>query len=150
MKFALTIDPKDQAAASYIGEVRAELVKQILLAEKRGIKRSDIAKKMDVDRSQVTRILNGEANLTLRSVALLSWAIGMVPKEFELQSIAKLNEPKVRVETDWGAHEYEVLKELVEMTMCAQPRSFEPTVFDASEFNVSNAFYSNDQVANFS
>lgn len=85
MSYELKISEKDRAAGRFIGAVR----KALLLAaldekEASGITQHSIAKKLDVNRSVINRLLRGDANLTLRSVGELAWALGRRPS-FELR-----------------------------------------------------------------
>ncbi len=77
MFFELDIDPKESAVGRFIGSVRKTLLR-VALAEKEnnGVTQQSIAKKLSVNRSVVNRFLKGEANLTLRSVAEIAWALG--------------------------------------------------------------------------
>jgi plasmid maintenance system antidote protein VapI len=77
MSFELDISPKDRAAARFIGAVRKALMKATLSTEGVGVTQQSIAEKLGVNRSVVNRMLKGEANLTLRSVAEIAWALGM-------------------------------------------------------------------------
>lgn len=73
MSFALRLDPKKRAAGRFIGRVRDELLKAFVEAkEERGLTQKGLADEWGVDSARVSRILNGEENLTLRSVAELA------------------------------------------------------------------------------
>lgn len=80
MSYELKIDPKDRAAGRFIGTVRKQLI-TAALDEKRetGITQSAVAAKLGVARSVISRLLRGEANLTLRTVAEIAWALGWEP-----------------------------------------------------------------------
>lgn len=80
MSFKLTINPKDQAAGRFIGSVRRALAEAVQNAKsKQGLAQSDIAQKLEINRSVINRILNGDKNLTLRSLAEIAWALDLQP-----------------------------------------------------------------------
>jgi predicted XRE-type DNA-binding protein len=80
MSFQLNLSPKDRAAAKFIGRVRMSLLKALVHEKKKsGITQQAVASKMGVNRSVVNRLIKGEANLTLRSLAEIAWAIGWEP-----------------------------------------------------------------------
>jgi plasmid maintenance system antidote protein VapI len=87
MFFELDIDPKESAVGRFIGSVRKVLLR-VALAEKESnaVTQQSIANKLGVNRSVVNRLLKGEANLTLRSVAEIAWALGY-RAEITLQKI---------------------------------------------------------------
>ena len=70
-----TLSPPDLKAARLIGEVREQLQLAYLeeLADRR-LKKSDIARLLNIHRSVISRLLNGKAALDLKSIAYLSWA----------------------------------------------------------------------------
>ena len=80
MTFALRIDPKKRAAGRFIGQVRDVLIQAVLSAEKDGVNRAEIARRINCNRSRITRQLRGTSDLTLRSIAEIAWAIGMKPE----------------------------------------------------------------------
>lgn len=84
MSFKLQMSPRDKASARFIAAVQKAIV-EIALAEKEKTKitQQEIAKRLGVNRSVINRMLKGEANLTLRSVAEFAWALGYTPS-FEL------------------------------------------------------------------
>ena len=85
MSFELKISPKDRAAGRFIGTVRKALIKAALDEKDRsGITQQAIAQKLNVNRSVVNRLLRGDSNLTLRSVAEIAWALELKPV-FELE-----------------------------------------------------------------
>lgn len=78
MSFELDISPKERSAARFIGSVRKTLMRAAFSEkETAGITQQSIATKLGVNRSVINRMLKGDANLTLRSVAEISWALGM-------------------------------------------------------------------------
>lgn len=73
MSFALRLSPTKRAAGRFIGRVRDELLKAFLDAkDERGLTQKALADELGVDSARISRILNGEENLTLRSVAELA------------------------------------------------------------------------------
>lgn len=80
MSFKLQISPKDRASARFIASVQRAIV-EIALAERENsqITQQEIANRLGVNRSVINRILKGETNLTLRSVAEVAWALGYSP-----------------------------------------------------------------------
>ena len=81
MSFELKISARDRMAGRFIGAVRkALLVAALEEKERSGVTQQSIAAKLGINRSVINRLLRGEANLTLRSVAELAWALGRVPR----------------------------------------------------------------------
>jgi ribosome-binding protein aMBF1 (putative translation factor) len=74
--FRLDIGARARQAGRFLGRVRSELL-QALSEEKvaSGLTQQALAQKLQVHRSVINRQLSGEANLTLRSVADLAWAL---------------------------------------------------------------------------
>lgn len=79
--FDFEIDEKDIASAKFIGDTRRGLVKALLDAKKDNpeICQAYVARKTGMDKSTVSKILNGSGNLTLRTIAEICWAIGIDP-----------------------------------------------------------------------
>lgn len=77
MSYELKIGAKDRFAGRFIGAVRKALMRAAM-AEKKvsGLSQQSIASKLGINRSVINRILKGEFNLTLRSVAEIAWALG--------------------------------------------------------------------------
>jgi ribosome-binding protein aMBF1 (putative translation factor) len=75
--YQLDIGHRSRRVGRFIARVRGELLKAVD-EERRTSKlnQNAIAKKLGSQRSLVNRQLSGEASLTLRSVAELSWALG--------------------------------------------------------------------------
>jgi predicted XRE-type DNA-binding protein len=82
MSFSFRRKQKDIEAAKFIDEVRRGIVEQLLEAKTRDgrISQSEVARRLDLDRSSVNRLLTGGASLTLRKLAEISWAIGVRPR----------------------------------------------------------------------
>lgn len=80
MSFELKIDPKRRASGRFIGKVRRVLVDAALAAKREDkMSQAQVAQKLGVDRSTITRLLKGEANLTLRTIGEIAWALGLEP-----------------------------------------------------------------------
>ncbi len=76
--FHFDIGSQARHAGRFIGRVRGELLRA--LAEKKakaGFPQRVLAEKLGVERSLINRQLSGEANLSLRSLADLAWAMDM-------------------------------------------------------------------------
>ncbi|WP_068115269.1 helix-turn-helix domain-containing protein [Tropicimonas marinistellae] len=79
-EFNFEIDHKDTGSSEYMWHLHTALAKVALEAMRRdGLTRKKIADKLGVDKAVVTRILNGGANPTARTVGELLWAIGAKP-----------------------------------------------------------------------
>lgn len=85
--FQITVSPNRRAAARFIGRVRRDLIKAVTRKKAtEGISQSEIARRIDVHRSVISRELRGYNDLTLGRVAELAWALGLEPS-FELKDI---------------------------------------------------------------
>ena len=74
--YVYEIGEKARKASKFIGQVRAELRKAVVLEKKsRKISQQQIATVIGVNRSVINRQLTGFENLTLRRVAELAWAL---------------------------------------------------------------------------
>lgn len=83
--FQITLTPKRRAATRFIVGVRRSL--QRAFADQRtedGLTQSDLARRLDVHRSVITKELRGQKDISLGRVAELSWALGREP-HFELR-----------------------------------------------------------------
>lgn len=67
------------------------------LLESLGIKRSQLADRLGVNRSRVSQILSGDENLTLRTLGALGWALGI---RFELQAVPMADRRGTPAEND--------------------------------------------------
>ncbi|WP_426239926.1 helix-turn-helix domain-containing protein [Pararhizobium sp. DWP1-1-3] len=82
MSFLFELDPKDEAVADLVAEAGKKLQRAINI---RGLTQNEIAQKLGVDRSRVNKCLSGFSNLTLKSLAEISWALdGKVKLDIEL------------------------------------------------------------------
>lgn len=81
MSFEFEIDPKEAASAEFMTNVHRILLREMTKAAKQNkVSRTDIARILNVDKSAITRAMNGKSNLTIRSISDLLWAIGAVPE----------------------------------------------------------------------
>lgn len=84
MSFSFKTKPKDRAGNRAISMVSRELIKAAILEKKRSnITQKEIAERLDVDKSQITKILSGKSNLTLRTMGEFLYALGW---EFEFKT----------------------------------------------------------------
>jgi transcriptional regulator with XRE-family HTH domain len=61
-----------------LGQIRSELLRALAERKKEsGLSQQTLAHKLDVDRALLNKQLSGEANLTLRSLADIAWALDM-------------------------------------------------------------------------
>lgn len=76
MSFQIGIKPKDIAAAKVVQQLQEAIVGAFLKRRRNAkLKQADIAKKLEVDRAQVSRWLNGPGDMTLKSIGYLLWAM---------------------------------------------------------------------------
>jgi transcriptional regulator with XRE-family HTH domain len=74
MSYELKISARERAGSRLITHVRKAL---LLAALDTGMSQQAIAEKLGVNRSVINRLLRGTANLTLRTVGELAWALGL-------------------------------------------------------------------------
>jgi len=88
MSFKLKISSKDRATGRFMSRVHRALAKVVAETKlEKGLTQQQIADAMGVDKSVVSRILNGESNLTLKTIGDITWALGIKP-EVTFKSIA--------------------------------------------------------------
>jgi ribosome-binding protein aMBF1 (putative translation factor) len=73
--FRFDIDAKSRTAGRFIGRVRRELLRAITEEKRSGLTQQEIARRLESRRSNINRQLSGEAEITLRSLAELAWAL---------------------------------------------------------------------------
>lgn len=109
MSFQFDIGSRARNAGRFIGRVRNELLRALSERKEEGkLSQQALAKKLDVHRSLINRQLSGEANLTLRSLADLAWAMDMEIC-FELKKPAAhpgQNEPVITSTLGYGEIKY--------------------------------------------
>ena len=80
MSFQIRLDPRKKAASRFILAVRAALQEALTEeAESGRTTKSQIAERLGIHRSAVTRRMKGTENLTLRTLAEMAWALGRRP-----------------------------------------------------------------------
>ena len=75
--FQIILSPKRRASGRFVAKVRGALQKA--LAEEgvaSGLTQSEVARKIEIHRSVVSRELRGRQDITLGRVAELAWALG--------------------------------------------------------------------------
>jgi hypothetical protein len=83
--FDLDISDKDLAGAMNISRRNRELIALYLDAVRtRKLTKIELARRLGVDRSVVSRMLKGSANLTFRTEGELLWAMGVDPAQRNL------------------------------------------------------------------
>lgn len=94
MSFKLTLSLKDRATGRFMSRVHRALAKVVAEAKaEKGLSQQQIAEAMGVDKSVVSRILNGESNLTLKTIGDISWALGIKP-EFTFKANEMVTSPQ--------------------------------------------------------
>ncbi|MDX8534302.1 helix-turn-helix transcriptional regulator [Mesorhizobium sp. VK25A] len=80
MSYELKISQKDRASGRFMGKVHRALV-EAAIREKHesGVSQREIAAKLGVNRSMINRILRGDTNLTIKTIAEVAWALGWEP-----------------------------------------------------------------------
>lgn len=79
--FDFDLSEKDMAGADHVMRVGRQLVAAFVRkAREDKITKSELARRLDLDKAGISRMLSGNANLTLRSVGELCWAIGVRPE----------------------------------------------------------------------
>ncbi len=101
MSFRLKISAKDQATGRFKSRVNRALIKAVLQAkENRNLTRTQIADKMGVDKSTVSRIMKGQGNLTLKTIGDICWALSLRPdmafSEIQQEGTNRANHPAMR------------------------------------------------------
>ena len=104
MSLLVDIGGKRRAAGRYINQIRRRLITTVLNAEEQGITRAEIARRIGCDRARITRQLNGNSNITLRSIAEIAWAVGKKPTSFELIDIFPEDDVRNNIHMMWDDH----------------------------------------------
>jgi transcriptional regulator with XRE-family HTH domain len=73
--FRFDIDARSRTAGRFIGHVRRELLKAITEEKGGGLTQQELARRLEGHRSNINHQLSGEADITLRSLADLAWAL---------------------------------------------------------------------------
>jgi plasmid maintenance system antidote protein VapI len=80
MSYLLELDAKEEAVANLVSKVGKILQRSLV---ERGISQNDLAARLDVHRSHVSKSLSGFNNLTLKTIAEFCWAMDVEAK-FEI------------------------------------------------------------------
>jgi transcriptional regulator with XRE-family HTH domain len=70
--------------------------------EERKVRRADLARELGVDRSMVTRLLNGDQNVTIKTLVAMASALDC-RLDFELQDLQNVQAGKSKREFDTNA-----------------------------------------------
>lgn len=74
--FSFEVSPRKRKRGRFINVVRKEIQKAVSeVLDERGISQSQLAEELGINRSVLSRRLNGRANLTLSSIADLAWVL---------------------------------------------------------------------------
>src|ERR1700744_1323329 len=73
--FRFDIEARSRTAGRFIGRVRRELLRAITEEKVAGLTQEELAQRLESRRSHINRQLSGEAEITLRSLADLAWAL---------------------------------------------------------------------------
>ncbi|WP_138379183.1 helix-turn-helix domain-containing protein [Luteithermobacter gelatinilyticus] len=91
MSFKINISGKRKVFANLLAELHEELYDIYQKRnEETGLTKADIAERLEVHRSLITKKFGGTSNLTLESVAYLAWALDCKPR-VELIPLEDLN-----------------------------------------------------------
>lgn len=87
------VDARRAAYARFASRVLECLNDAVDKRQREGATRAEIAAKLGVHRSRLTRILNGTVpNLTLRTVSDVLWATDFEPRDFEADPLEIINQ----------------------------------------------------------
>jgi ribosome-binding protein aMBF1 (putative translation factor) len=73
--FRFDIGARSRTAGRLIGRVRRELLRAVTEEKRAGLTQQELARRLQSRRSNINRQLSGEAEITLRSLADLAWAL---------------------------------------------------------------------------
>jgi transcriptional regulator with XRE-family HTH domain len=83
--FEFEIEPKDAAGAFAVDKVNRFIIGAILnRVKKKQITKSELAQRLKLDKSSISRLLRGNQNLTSRSLGEILWALEY---DFDLELI---------------------------------------------------------------
>jgi len=76
MSFRIGLKAKDVAAARFVQVIQEAIVAAFLKRQKESkLKKADIARRLEVDRAQISRWLGSPADMTLKSAGYMVWAL---------------------------------------------------------------------------
>lgn len=73
--FRFDIPARSRKAARLMGRVRRELLKAVVEERRSGLTQQELARRLESDRTRVNQHLSGEAEITLRTLSDLAWAL---------------------------------------------------------------------------
>jgi transcriptional regulator with XRE-family HTH domain len=73
--FRFDISARSRTAGRLMGRIRRELLKAVTEEKQAGLTQQELARRLESGRSNINRQLSGEAEITLRSLADLAWAL---------------------------------------------------------------------------
>ncbi len=73
--FRFDIHARSRKAARLMGRVRRELLKAVMEERDAGLTQQELAQRLQAQRATINRQLSGEAEITLRGLADLAWAL---------------------------------------------------------------------------
>lgn len=73
--FRFDIGARSRTAGRLMGQVRRELLRAVTEEKRAGLTQQELARRLQSRRSNINRQLSGEAEITLRSLADLAWAL---------------------------------------------------------------------------
>src|SRR5262245_52373646 len=74
--FRFDINARSRFGGRLIGRIRRELLRAVMEEKAASMTQQELACRLKAHRSDVNRQLSGEAEITLRSLADLAWALG--------------------------------------------------------------------------
>lgn len=83
MSYQMRNDSRSRKSGRFVAKVQKEIQEAFIRS---GMRQQQVAEKLGVNRSIVNRRLTGGANLTLRSISDLAWALG---EDVELRLLPK-------------------------------------------------------------
>ncbi len=141
MSFRLKISAKDQATGRFKGRVNRELVKAVVKAKRdRNLTQIQIADKMGVDKSTVSRIMKGQGNLTLKTIGDICWALSLRPdmvfSEIQQEGTNRANHPAMRAVQQKSLDELPGSTSRNKATIISQPAMERPQTSSKANGNV--------------
>jgi transcriptional regulator with XRE-family HTH domain len=73
--FRFDIGARSRTAGRLMGRIRRELLRAVTEEKQAGLTQQELARRLECGRSNINRQLSGEAEITLRSLADLAWAL---------------------------------------------------------------------------
>ena len=73
--FRFDIGARSRTAGRLMGRIRRELLRAVTEEKQAGLTQQELARRLESGRSNINRQLSGEAEITLRSLADLAWAL---------------------------------------------------------------------------